>query len=89
MALVSWSRTPLPLSSTANVSPATGRIEIKGRQEAKVQGRKSPATDFPGGSVAKTPHFQVQSPGGSRSHMLKVRSHMPQLKDAVGYDEDQ
>ena len=41
--------------------------------------------DFPGGPVAKTLHSQCRGPGsipdqGTRSHMLQLRSSMPQLK---------
>ena len=41
--------------------------------------------DFPGGPVAKPPHSNAGGPGstpgqGTRSHMLQLRVHMPQLK---------
>ena len=46
---------------------------------------KTTNRDFPGGPVAKTPCFQSRGPGsipgqGTRSHMLELRVHMPQLK---------
>ena len=41
--------------------------------------------DFPGGPVAKTLCSPTQGPGptpgrGTRSHMLQLKAHMPQLK---------
>ena len=45
--------------------------------------KKSMDRDFPGGPVAKTPHYQRRGPGlipgqGTRSHMLQLKVCMPQ-----------
>ena len=42
--------------------------------------------DFPGGSVAKTPHSQCRGSGfypGSENHMLQPRVCMPQLRTGM------
>ena len=47
--------------------------------------KKSMDRDFPGGPVAKTPHYQRRGPGlipgqGTRSHMLQLKVCMPRWR---------
>ena len=59
-----------------------GACTLSGKQRATFNIKMSSTWDFPGGSVAKTPHSQCRDLGatlgqGTRSHMPQLRVWMP------------
>ena len=54
----------------------------------ELRGQENDSRGFPGGPVAKTPHFQYRGPGfypdqGSRSCMLQLRVRVPQARPSA------
>ena len=55
-----------------------GACTLSGKQRATFNIKMSSTWDFPGGSVAKTPHSQCRDLGATLGQ--GTRSHMPQLR---------